>query len=69
MKKPIIMKSDVIVVGVATVISVIGAFTAYRYGRKVEIKEIVDVVSDQGMTTFKFNTGGKITKIGMELIE
>ena len=69
MKKPIIMKSDVIVVGVATVISVIGAFTAYRYGRKGEIKEIVDVVSDQGMTTFKFNTGGKITKIGMELIE
>lgn len=44
MKKPVILRSDVVVVGatiaVSTVAMTIGAFAAYRYGRKVEISLI-----------------------------
>ena len=69
MKKPVIMKNDCIVIGGATLISIIGMFTAYRFGRKSEIKELIAVASDQGGMTFKFNLGGKTTKVAMEIIE
>lgn len=69
MKKPVILKNDIIVVGAATAVSVIGMFTAYRFGRKSEIKELIAIAADQGCKTFKFNIGGEITKVAMEIIE
>lgn len=70
MKMPIIMKNDVILVCGATVLSIIGMFGAYRFGRRAEIDELIDIVSDQGITTFKFITKNKdVTKISMEIIE
>lgn len=70
MKMPIILKNDVILVCGATVVSVIGMFWAYRFGRRAEIDELIDIVSDQGFTTFKFSTKNKdVTKILMEIIE
>lgn len=70
MKMPIILKNDVILVCGATVVSVIGMFWAYRFGRRAEIDELIDIVSDQGFTTFKFSTKNRYdTKILMEIIE
>ena len=70
MKMPIILKNDVILVCGATVLSVIGMFGAYRFGRRAEIDELIDIVSDQGCTTFKFSTKNRYdTKILMEIIE
>lgn len=69
MKKPVIMKNDIIVMGAATAVSVIGMFTAYRFGRRSEIKELIAVAADQGGMTFKFDIGGEITKVAMEIIE
>ena len=70
MKMPIIMKNDVILVCGATVLSIVGMFGAYRFGRKAEIDELIDIVSNQGSTTFKLITKNKgVTKISMEIIE
>lgn len=53
-------------------ISLIGGLTvgaiylAYWTGRRDEIKEIVNIVADQGSTTMKFYIGKTISVIGME---
>jgi len=68
MKKPVILKADLVVIGTTIVCTAIGMFTAYRYGRKAEIKELVDIVVDQGSIPFAFKIGNHVTTIGMEHI-
>ena len=54
MKKPVILKNDLVLVAGAIAFSTVGMFAAYQFGRRVEIDEIVDIVKDQGITSFKF---------------
>lgn len=59
MKTPIITKEDVIVVTGGILLSVVGVFAAYRYGRRVEIRELVDIATNNiSPITFR-NVGGK----------
>lgn len=71
MKKPVILKNDLVLVAGAIAFSTVGMFAAYRFGRKVEIDEIIDIVKDQGIVNFKFypRNADKFVAITMNLVE
>ncbi len=71
MKKPVILKNDLVLVAGALVFSTVGMFAAYRFGRKAEIDEIIDIIHDQGSTCFKFHQKNprKAVKVFMHIIE
>jgi len=70
MKKPVILKNDVVLVTSAIIFSTVGMFAAYRFGRKAEIDEIIDIVKDQGGMVFNFYKKGQdLIKVSMELVE